>query len=457
MKIIFKLTVVVFATMWWSCSSDESEVFDPANMSECQSRGFEEHSVIDLTDVEEAFMSDEMFELWEFYKAQQKSGIKKVNTTADDPYYFDNLLAIDGLPVTIKVREPNYSSVKRYLSCGGVNQIISLTETGDKIDNLFYIHVMPSISGGNCLIYSVRTGTPLVVGHRNGNQNDKVLMSHTVENPDNRYKFWNLHASPNHWGYFQIENSYCMDYIPSENGGYGQFIPLVLDAESKDYVSLKRPGENVGMQEFEICPVNTFEIFSVDYDVQSASVSNAKYSTRERTAINKTVMEKKFDFPINDLVEQSWFSTSYRALNVNFSGNPVVKRPMVSSGTVLPPDGSSVADAHILKDLSETLYRQEYIYSVNIPYRTKMTLSIKFKYYEVVVNYVAKARFTTTEGDTRYYTFKGKWSGTLYEDPKSDPPTCTYQTESLDEGGFVIGGLKNPFDTVFLDSTYLHP
>lgn len=43
MKKILKLFVVmVFATIWWSCTSDESEVLDPEYISECQSRAFDE-------------------------------------------------------------------------------------------------------------------------------------------------------------------------------------------------------------------------------------------------------------------------------------------------------------------------------------------------------------------------------------------------------------------------------
>lgn len=33
---------MVFATIWWSCTSDESEVLDPEYISECQSRAFDE-------------------------------------------------------------------------------------------------------------------------------------------------------------------------------------------------------------------------------------------------------------------------------------------------------------------------------------------------------------------------------------------------------------------------------
>jgi len=443
-----KSKVFVFllcSSLMWACT-DEMEGSFPSTsetkeLSNLQTRAAGDGEQASEEPVEFK-MTDEMLRLKELYK--QTHSQKRASVSSYDSYddtYWSNMYAIRELPATIKVRTIATSgSTAGYknLYCAGKGKEVVLNNSDDPTRNRFFIKILPATSGIPYLLYSQASKTPLLVGHYTNNPNDKILMAANEENPKNSMIGWDLLQSNNYKNYYSIQNQ---DYIGQSdpNNSWSIFF-YVLEAVSGNKIRYAQYVSNKGQQEFQITPDAKFRLVSVEYDVESPSVSRYTFS-KTATAKNTSSQERAINVPFDFYeTETSFFNKSSWNVNLNFE-NPGIRfpRPAVVSNNVITPDSEANHDALFAGTTTQNISRHiSYTYPIHCRANSIAKVTLKFVKYNVTAKYTAKAQYTDGTGNLRECVLKGTWSGTLVENPAEIAPEATVFFTPIGDGGDII-------------------
>lgn len=445
------ITFVTFSVCIISCTDTEESIIDlgkdnPEKTLEARAL-VSDTLIAELpTPLEE---TADMLALKERYTEMQRSNISTLSTYSYpdvDENFSSNIYAIRELPITIKARSIANGSTSgyNYFTCrnAGEEVVLATTTRGISINNRFYLKILPSTAGIPYLIYSMASNTPLSVGYYNSNPDEKIIMT-CKEEPSSYYSCsWDLLPSPSYSGYFTIQsNSYLGQHDPNDMWSVFYY---VLEASANNKLRYNQYVANKAEQEFLITPIPEFELQSIEYDLNSASISTGGYDVQTLTGTNSYSESKALNFNFSlSALETSYFLQDKSYLTVNLSNEDLLlPRPHVESNTAVLPNTETPKDANYKSTSTQNISRTlAYTYPITAEPRSIYTATAKFKYYYLSMDYVIKARYTTN-GDTREVKFTGRWSGKVYEDPTIKAPECSYTRTDLDEDGDII--LKDP-------------
>lgn len=436
-----KKCIFVLATTLLALTSCDSEFIESPDTNVICENVISRAMQIDTLDSVEALeMTDELRELIELDKKLKNNRTQRIITTTKDPNYFSNKLALDGIPVTIKVRDGHNGGNNRYLSCSGAGKEIRLTATGTSLENQFYLVFLPAVSGCECVIYSKVSQTPLTVGYYTAAPSVKILVSQKNNDVENAFRGWNLIPSDRHAGYFTIENAIYMGNIPSSdpNGGYGITFNYVCNVADPTVVQFAQKNDGCAQQEFEIVPVGDFELYDIVYNYETAIVNNLKIDSLTQSKVNTKVLDQTFNFSFGPLIEQSRFTRDWSNFNINLIGNTKLVRPVLIYGGVYEPDEDAVQDADFLTTLIQEIPMPKYVFPVTIPKLQKASLKMYFERYDILIDYKARAVYHMESGEDRFFTYTGKWAGVRYENPQLITPRYNLSFSSISPGGGQI-------------------
>lgn len=382
--------------------------------------------------------TEEMLELGKIYKKHCQVRRVSQNLYSYDETLRSNLYAIRELPVTIKVRaKAATGSTNNYLTlyCDGKGKEVVLRNTNYASQNRFYIKVLPATSGIPYLIYSVASKTPLSVGYYTKTPNEKILMASKSENNSLFSCGWDLLQSNTYKKYYSIQSqSYLGQADP--NNQWSVFY-YVLEAVSGNKIRYAKQVANKAQQEFIITPDAKFDMVSLDYDVDKASVSRTTF-TKTQTVKNTSSKEVSMDVPFDFYeLENSFFNKTSWNIDLKLSEkSPYLARPHVISGTMILPDTDAAKDANFQLQTYQTINRHViYKYPINCKASSTAKVVVTFVKYNVTVPYMAKAQYKDKDGNICECILKGTWSGTLVEDPNEIMPTGTINFTPIGNGG----------------------
>lgn len=433
------------SSLMWSCTDEMADSFPSTSetndfvASKTRAANNDEQASEEPIEFK---MTDEMLRLKELYERNHSQ--KRAPVPSYDSYddtYWSNMYAIRELPATIKVRTiatsgstANYKS----LYCEGKGKEVVLNNSNDLTKNRFFIKVLPASSGIPYLLYSQASKTPLLVGYYNNKPNEKILMAAKEENPSNSMIGWDLLQSSNYKNYYSIQNQ---DYLGTAdpNNSWSIFY-YVLEAVSDNKIRYAQRVANKGQQEFQITPDAKFKLVSLEYDVESPSVSRYTFS-KTATVKNTSSQEKAINVPFNFYeTETSYFNKSSWNVNLNFNNTGIkFPRPTVVSSNVITPDSQANSDALFMGTATQNISRHiSYTYPIHCKANSAAKVTLQFVKYSVTAKYTAKAQYTDGTGNLRECVLKGTWSGTLVEDPSEIAPKASIFFTPLDEGGDII-------------------
>lgn len=370
------------------------------------------------------------------------SVLKRVNMMSDDEYddtYWSNMYAIRELPSTIKVRSiASSGSTYGYtnLYCDRKGGEVTLNNRSELVNNRFYIRILPASSGIPYLIYSAASKTPLTVGHYRKNPNEKILMARTDENGSLYGASWDLLSSEQNHSYYSIQSN---DYFgQTDPNSYWTIYHYVLEAVSGNKIRYAKRVLNKSQQEFIITPDQKFDIVSLEYDVENASVSKTSF-TKTMTTKNLSSQDKDINVAFNFYEnENSFFNKNKWNVNLQFSNNEInFPRPSVVGGYVISPDGKS-SDARFMYNGYQNISRKiTYSYPIRCKASSVVKVTLTFVKYNVTVKYTAKAQ-CTIDGNVRECILKGTWTGSIVEDPNEIKPEGTIQFSPIGDGDIPL-------------------
>lgn len=354
-----------------------------------------------------------------------------------DQWFYSNFYAIRELPITIQARSVASGSGKSniYLSCYGKGQEVILESDTSSENGKFFLKVLPPSAGIPYIIYSLKSKTPLTVGHYNSTPNTKILMSQPNDNNLSDYGGWDLIPVTNSNGYFSIKNT---SYL----GQYDESKPLSifnyhLEAISGNKLGFAPPENNKLQQQFKIIPCNEFSFSSIEYDLSTATLKKSTethYGTGQNLSTENALVNVNFKF---DADETSRFDRR-NSISVRLNQD-TVELPLISGGAIMLP-GSDMNQtpktAPLSYDNTYHFHRKiEYTLKRNCPARKNIKIKAYFVKYDVSIKFTAKAYLKMSDGDERKFTLSGTWTGTLYENPNIIEPTKEDPTYTNIGGG----------------------
>lgn len=462
MKLNYLISAMCAIALLTGCTNAVEDIvssFEKSKVHLHQSRTITGDTV-SVGDPEEFMISDDMKKMKDLY-TQLHSQRKNAPITSQDGYddtFWNNIYAIRELPATIKVRaKASSGSTNGYVNfyCEGKGKEVTLNNSNDVVKNRFYIKVLPASTGIPYLIYSEASGTPLSVGYYTNNPNDKILMSSKDNSGSLTSCGWDFLKSNLYKNYYAIQSeSYLGQSDP--NNPWSIFY-YVLEAVSGNKIRYAQRVPNKAQQEFIITPDKNFEIYSLEYDVNSTTVSKSTFT--KTVSVKNTSSQQKdinvsFDFYET---ENSYFNKSTWNVNLNFSNSSIkFQRPSVISGVVISPDDNSPTDANFISPSTQYIDRHiQYLHPIRCNPSSTANVTLKFVKYNVTIKYTAKAKFEEN-GDRRECILKGTWSGSIVEDPNEIIPEETITYTPIGSGGDII--LKKPAFVLKNDSlTRINP
>lgn len=440
---IKNLSILTFIVLWaTSCSNETNEI--PETSADFNAERMSTRScVMDAVYTPTCLTATpELIKLKEMYDKQQSKKFKtKLLAVSASDYFSSNMYAIRELPVTIKVKSvaSGSSNSNLYFYCTGVGEEVTLSNTATNYASKFYIKILPATTGIPYLIYSNASKTPLSVGYYTNNPNNKILMSSKSDSGSLFSVGWDLIPSSTYKGYFTIQSE---SYLGQSNPNNSMSVfYYVLEAQANNKIGYAQMVSNKTQQKFQIIPDAKFELQSIDYDLSSANISTGGYVTKVQTQSNTSVENKKLNFIFNfNVLENSYFSQDNGKITVNVNNETrKYARPYVNGGDVMLPDDNAKEDATYKTSSSQNINRQiNYTLPITADPKSNYIVTVKFKYYNVSINYTVKARFTTRNGDIREFTFTGKWIGKIYENPNVLAPEYTYTKKAIGGDGDII-------------------
>lgn len=403
-------------------SFEKSEVKTPQSLEICND--------YILTDVPEEFIpSEDMRNMKKLY-SQSHSQRKNAPIADQDSYddtFWSNMYAIRELPATIKVRSQATSgSTSGYVNlyCDGKGKEVTLSNSNDETKTRFHIKVLPASTGIPYLIYSEASGTPLTVGYYTKKPDEKILMASNENSGSVMNCGWDLLKSSSYKNYYAIQSeSYLGQSDP--NNSWSIFY-YVLEAVSGNKIRYAQRVSNKAQQEFIITPDKKFEIYSLEYDINSTTLSKSTF-TKTVTVKNTSSQQKEinvlFDF---HETENSYFNRSAWNVNLNFSNSSVkFQRPSVTAGIIISPEEGGLADASFITSNTQYIDRHiQYKHPIRCNSSSTAKVTLRFVKYNISVKYIAKAKYEEN-GDLRECVLKGTWSGSIVENPDEITPEET--------------------------------
>ncbi len=427
------LCVALLAIFAMSCGNEAENLFVDAQSITSQSRSVNELDVVGDSLVE-ARVPEDMLQMKDILEQLTPKKIKSpLSSYNPDQWFSSNIYAIRELPVTISVRGVASGSTasRKYLSCIGKGEEVTLSSYSTNPSSKFYIKVLPATTGIPYLIYSNLANTPLTIGHWSQTPNTKILMSQKDNSKLFDFAGWDLHASPTYKGYFAIQNnSYLGQADP--NNSWSIFY-YVLEAIANDKLGFAKPVSGKAQQEFLITPCDKFTISSIEYDMESARttpMTKSCYGTGQNISTQEKEVDVNFNFTVS---ERSYFNTYNNTLKVNIKDSNVITPWVTANHVMLPGTDSDREHIQVPFQTAEpynTSRQVKYTLKLNCPARHNIKVLAHFVTYNVSIDFVATAYLKTSSGDTREVKISGTWSGVVFEDPrevkpKYDDPTFT--------------------------------
>lgn len=345
-------------------------------------------------------------------------------------YYNENLsnnlfaIATNSLWCTIQSNEGEETD-NHYLTTNGIGQAITLnpfkSDYREQMHQLFYIKVLPATSGIPYLIYSYSNGTPLGVGQRESDPNNKVLF--TMQDDSSLYSAsWDIYKATNKSGCLVIESQ---SYIgQGDSGNWMDVFYHVWETKGSNPVGFGKYQQKKS-QEFIITPTVTFTLKDIKFinDYSAVVTQTGTKSITSSHQNNSYQPDNSYVMHFNGQENELSSFIEDKSINFKLGGlDQMFKRPTVIQGKInLVPNDDAKGDAiyatsqNIKKTISASL-------PISIPPRTKMEVTYIFRKYNVEADYEAVAEFAR-RGGGKVITIKliGKWKGTLYVDEKDEP------------------------------------
>ena len=330
-----------------------------------------------------------------------------------DENFHSNILAINGMPITICARGLGNSSGK-YLYSAGLGREVTLHPGKYSNNTSFYLRVLPASTGVPYLIYASNTRTPLSVGQYASNPNQKVLYVRDNDTGSISSADWDLVPSNTSKGYFAIESqSYLGQSNPNDWWSVFNYVVEVRDNNKLGYSKYT----NRAQQEFEIKPTRSFALKNLTYNASSAVITSAADLQIKSTGTNPSIESNNFTINVSkSFTESSYFSEKKGSLNFDINNlTKQFQRPTVLAERIVLPVSSTPYDA---------TYKTSSTFNINkslnfkieggAPENCLIEVTSNIKTYNVSIGYTA-----TAECDNRVIKFSGTWRGRIISDPNT--------------------------------------
>lgn len=225
-----------------------------------------------------------------------------------DNTLWSNLWAIRGLPVSIRTESNGYNA---YLRNNGKGKELTFANSGSN----FMIKVLPSSSGIPYLLYPYNDETiPVVVGYRNNNPNDKLLMMRTNPNSSLFGASWDFIPAN---GALAIQSN---DSYGQGPGGWMDIFKYTTQVGSNNKTTMGKYTKSAN-QHFKIRPNNIFTLSEIKFINQySAKFARSSKYKVVRAYTNESYINKDYDLSFDDIVnETTYFKESVRNIDFNIS------------------------------------------------------------------------------------------------------------------------------------------
>lgn len=423
----------------------DSLVKDPSEMSESitqLTRSISTDSVYDGDPVEFVPNPDMVWLKEQYTKMHSTQRNAPLSSSSSyDETLSGNMYAIRELPATIKVRaKASSGSTDGYVSlyCEGKSKEVTLNSSNDIKKNRFYIKVLPATAGVPYLIYSMAAETPLSVGYYTNKPDEKILMASKDNSGSLMSTGWDLLRSSYYKNYYAIQSESYLGQADPDN--QWSIFYYVLEAVSGNKIRYAQRVNNKAQQEFIITPDAEFEIKSLEYVVNNSTTSRSTFS-KTVTVKNTSSQEKSMNVPFNFYeMETSYFNRNSWNVNLNFTnGTKKFVRPTVTSGAVITDNPDAEEDAIFINNNTQNISRHiVYNHPIRCHANSTAKVTVNFVKYNVSVEYIAKAQYTTDEGDLRECVLKGIWSGYVIEDPNEITPEDNIVYTPIGGGDIIL-------------------
>lgn len=417
--IIISLLLIIGAT---SCTNDVFDLepeFEASSMAETRSRAISDSIDDEITPLIETETLKDLKTIMEQLKS---SKVKSAAATTDD-FFYSNIYAINEMPLTIKVRSIASGSTSgyNYLFVNGTGKEVTLTNSGTVAGSRFYLKILPASSGIPYLIYSNVSKTPLAVGQYSSNPDNKILMTDKDNSGSLFGSSWDLLPSSYYKGYFAIESqSYLGQSDPTNMWSVFNY---VLEAKANNKLGYAQRVNNKAQQEFLFSPINSFELDTLIYDLDNATVNSSTMLSKVTSITNANPFPKTEEFKVSLTADEtSVFYQTAGKLSLSLVNTEKLKfpRPMPIAGKAVLQDNTP-KDAEYstsTKNLSRTV---SYNTSIEMKANTLMQLTTKFKTFILNVPYVATGKYTFNNTE-REIKIAGTWRGYTLANPDFNKP-----------------------------------
>lgn len=373
------------------------------------------------------------------------------NMRSSRAYYDDsennslNLYAIIGLPFYIKCR--SYNNGKQYITSRGKNKELYLnTLNKDSKANKFYIEKYSGSTGIDNIIYSMETGTPIILGYYTSNKNKSIVFPHSsntlVYSADWSFKQASMDE------YISITNNGSIKEITG-GGPWGIYYESMGVGDSNSIVFGEYKANNPN-QEFKIELIRGFTIDKIEFNNKYNNASIKKGSPVSIGGIyvnNGNTTDYYATVPITGNLIQypsSYFRTkkqpiAYNLTNLNFS----INKPLCINGKLYLNSNHNSKKSLVYNGYQ---YRDD----LNINDAVNMVIPpktiVEFKYYinkyELEIDYEVTASYNHN-GDIRKIVLTGRWIGEIYSDDLNNIEITTTPIDNNNGGDFDIKNINN--------------
>lgn len=311
----------------------------------------------------------------------------------------DDIYSLRDLPVNIIVKE-NIMGGGRFLTTQGTDQKIIFSNRKDNDKNQqFYIKVMPATTGIPYMIYSMQSNTPISIGHYTTDPDTPVLYL-KGDDSSSWGASWDFYTGAED-GYLVIKNNDIMGGGPN----YWDMYNLVIEASNGEVKLSKYIG--LGTQEFEIAPLETFSIQSIEFINDASAVVTQKPSKVLKDSFsNFGPVEQNYTLQISETVTETSSFTDKTSISLNISTSFKTKVPFLVEGEI----STSLTSGYdyTYGESSSSTRTISRTYPVNIPSMYSAELSVALFEDTIDMNYIAVCK---GDNSGRIIELKGVWQG----------------------------------------------
>ncbi|MCT4237050.1 hypothetical protein HZP42_11695 [Elizabethkingia anophelis] len=359
---------------------------------------------------------------------KSKQGLTR-NFDDYDNTLWSNLWAIRGLPVSIRTESNGYNA---YLRNNGRGKELTFASSGSN----FMIKVLPPSSGIPYLLYPYNDETiPVVVGYRNNNPNDKLLMMRANLNSSLFGASWDFIPAN---GALAIQSN---DSYGQGSGGWMDIFKYTAQVGSNNKTAMGKYTKSAN-QHFKIRPNNIFTLAEIKFINQySATFTRSSKYKVVRAYTNENYINKDHDFSFDDIVnETTYFKEKVRNIDFNISIPEGLKfrTPEIAGGQLFLQ--ASTNNQPTLRYLPNQYTQEQKTLTgklqITAEPRTRTQITYWYSVYDIDVDYEAISKFQDRE-----IKFVGRWTGKLYVN--DIPDEHTFDLTYLDTGRKVNGKINN--------------